>query len=360
MIRAGICGAIHRPAVYDLPQGADLAMLIRMGHGVTPMADLSRVNLDHIVMNDSIYHIPTNGDWGRARTLQDALNEVYAGRSYDLPDSIAASKYDKELKKYTILYIGIPAVYVLITYYPQKKNIQFTHIPNSTILLKNDYRISDLFFTLGIGPTKRIVENRLKVRIDHYLIQDRFTFSGLIDNMGGIDVRLDSSYASEYDLPAGVRHIDGFHSWEFVRFLDLKSRSLKVTDKKSMDVIRHDNFTAEPTQWAIAYEQRNQRQRIILNAMRHAFVGLSKSKQLDVVTNFHKSFETDIENGLLMSLYKDILSSPNFTYGSLPGYYSAEKGKLYFYPDYPSYKLILNSEVRSVLEQIKNKEQTVY
>lgn len=360
MIRAGICGAIHRPAVYDLPQGADLAMLIRMAHGVTPMADLSRVDLDHIVMNDSIYHIPTNSDWGRARTLQDELNAIYAGKPYDLPDSIAASKYNTEIKRYTILYVGLPAVYVLISYYPQSHTIQFTHIPHSTILLKNDYRLADLFFTLGIGPTKSIVENRLNVRIDHYLIQDRFTFSGLIDNMEGIDVRLDSSYAKEYDLQPGVRHIDGFHAWEFVRFLDLKSRNLKVANKMSMDVIRHDNFTADPTQWEIAYEQRNQRQRIILNAMRHAFVSLSKTKQLDVVTNFRKSFETDIENSLLMSLYRDVLSTPNFTYGSLPGYYSAENGKLFFYPDYPSYKLILNAEVRRALEGTRTKEQTVY
>lgn len=360
LIRAGICGAIHRPAVYDLPQGADLAMLIRMANGVTPAADLSRVNLDHIIMHDSIYHIPTSGDGQRARTLQDALTEVYAEKSYDYPDSIAAARFDKEVKKYTILYIGLPAVYVLITYYPEGRNIQFTHIPHSTVLLRNNFRISDIFFTLGIAQTKRILENRLKVRIDHYLIQDRFTFSGLIDDMGGIAVRLDTSYAKQYDFDPGIRHIDGFHSWEFVRYLDLKSRNLKVTDKKSMDVIRHDNFTADPNQWAIAYEQRNQRQRIILNAMRSTFVGLSTSKQLQVVADFHKSFETDLDNALLMSLYKDILSSPNFTYGSLPGYYSNENNKLYFYPDFPSFRLLLNTEIRNALESAKTKEQVVY
>lgn len=339
LIRVGICGAVNVPAVYSMKQGSDLGMLIHRGGGLMTSADLQAVNLDQIVLNDSIYHIPSrpSGLTGvDAKQLTDLMRRVSD------PDS-AASQTEMEIRKYSILYVGLPAVYVLITYYPEFKRIQFTHIPHSTLFLNTDYRLIDLFYTFDIQYTVQVVENCLKQKIDYYLIQDRFAFMDLIDLLGGVNCKLDGPYAKAYSLKPGAGHLDGFHAWEFIRFMDLK---------------RMKDF--EVRELELAYEMRHHRQRIMLNAMRTAFRHLDTKGQMEVITNFKEVFKTNMDRKFLLSLYKDILSVPDFSFASLPGYYSNEKERLFFYPDVPGYKLLLKKEIRTNLEKRGNKKQIVY
>ncbi|MCK9414973.1 MAG: SLBB domain-containing protein, partial [Prolixibacteraceae bacterium] len=166
LIRAGICGAVNSPAVYLLAKGADLAMLVRMAGGFTPAADFARVNLDRLVMHDTIYHIPARGVAGGLPSLMDALKEPLSAPAADISNLVAAEMGQKEIRKFTILYVGLPSVFVLITYAPDLKRIQFTHIPHSALFLNNDYRLQDIFFTVNIKPTVKLLENRLKQKID--------------------------------------------------------------------------------------------------------------------------------------------------------------------------------------------------
>jgi len=325
---------------------------------------MSHVNLDKIVMNDSIYHIPCSGiDNTEARnSFIRELNQTIKSSYVDISKQVVAEFKDKDIKQYNILYVGLPAVFVLINYYPEFNRINFVHIPQSTIFLDNEYRVTDIFFTLGIYPTMQIIQNRLKQKIDYYLIQDRMSFIDLIDMMGGVNIKLDANYAQEYQLKPGPAKIDGFHAWEFIRFLDWKNVPMKVNNDKTLDLVHHDNFEADPRTWEMVFEMRNQRQRYVLEGMRNSFKSLSKSEQLSIIGNFKNVFQTDMKVDLLMNLYNDVLSTKNFSYGSLPGYYSAEGNKLFFYPDIPSFDMLRRSEIRTYLEsrQGKDRQQTIY
>lgn len=362
LIRVGICGAINRPAVYTMREGSDLGMLVRMGRGFSSHANIAKVDLDRIVYHDSIYHIPASGnnDYSKRFSFIKEINQTINASFTDVSKEVTFQTNQKEIKQYTILYVGLPAVYVLINYYPEFHKINFVHIPHSSVFLNNEYRLVDIFFTLGIQPTVKILENRMKQKIDFYMIQDRFKFIDLIDRLGGVDVKLDKPYADAYELNEGSQVIDGFHAWEYIRFLDWRNIKMNVQKNKSIDLIQKDNFQADPGTWERIYETRNQRQRYVLMGMRKAFVGLEPSKQLDVVSNFHKEFETDMTNQFLMQLYSDLLSTKNFAFGSLPGSYSHEGDKLFFYPDIPNFDKLRKELIRNYLETRRDKEQTIY
>jgi anionic cell wall polymer biosynthesis LytR-Cps2A-Psr (LCP) family protein len=362
LIRVGICGAVNRPAVYTMREGSDLGMLVRMGHGFTAQANIAKINLDSIVFNDSIYHIPESGnkDYSKSFSFLKKVNELINASFTDVSKEVTAQTNQKEIKQFTILYVGLPAVYVLINYYPEFHRINFVHIPHSSVFLNNEYRLIDIFFTLGTYPTMRILENRMKQKIDFYMIQDRFKFIDLIDRLGGINVNLDKPYADAYELKEGMQVIDGFHAWEYIRFLDWRNLKMNIQSNREINLIQKDNFQVDPGAWERIYETRNQRQRYVLMGMRKSFVGLEPATQLDVVNNFHNEFETDMTNAFLMQLYSDLLSTKNFAFGSFPGSYSREGNKLFFYPNIPNFDKLRKEQIRKYLETRKEMDQTVY
>ncbi|MDD3079954.1 MAG: LCP family protein [Paludibacter sp.] len=363
-IRVGICGAVRVPAVYTMRDGADLGMLVRRANGFRANADIFKVNLERLLENDTIYHIPARGNGGNDvawslrlnREVKNSIDKSYS----DITQKVSREFDNKEIRKYSVLYVGLPAVYVLINYYPDFNRINFIHLPHSTVFLNNEYRLIDLFFTLDIYPTMRIVEHTLKQKIDYYLIQDRGMFVDLIDRLGGVELNLDDAYAQAYDLQPGRQLVDGFHAWEYIRFIDWRNIGIKVRSEKKRDLIRSDNFEANPRTWERIYEIRNQRQRYVLEGMRHSFKVLSKNQQMDVINNFKKVFNTDMDVDFLMKLYTDILSTKDFSFGNIPGYYGSSGNKLYFYPDLPNFEMLQEQEIREWLEKKYGKTQTVY
>lgn len=362
LIRVAACGCVKQRAVYTMREGSDMAMLIRMAKGFSLNADAIHVDMDKIVLNDSVYHIPCKGASGiklRSEFISQ-INQTIKLSYKDLSKEVVAAAKQKDIECYTILYIGIPAVYVLISYYPEFHRINFVHIPHSAMFLNTEYRLIDLFFTLDIYPTMRILEHSLRQKIDFYMIQDRFNFIDLIDLLGGVDIKLDKPFADEYNLTAGKSRIDGYYAWEYIRFLDWRSIKMTVKSEKTKDLVRQDNFEMDPETMQMTYEMRNQRQRYVLEGMRRSFQALSSSDQLYVVENFKNVFRTDMKAEFLAMLYKDILSSPSFSYGNVPGYYSNEKSKLFYYPDLPSFEMMRKREIRTYLEMRKNKNQVIY
>ena len=182
-IRVAVCGCVKKPAVYTMKEYSDLAMLVGRAGGFKLNADVMKVNLDLIVKHDTVYHIPCKKNKNNQEVYKyvKEVNKEITKSYEDLAKSIVGEENDNEIEYYSILYVGIPAVFVLINYYPEFHRINFVHIPHSTVFLNNEYRLIDTFFTLDIYPTMRIIENRLKQRIDYYLIQDRFNF---IDKLG--------------------------------------------------------------------------------------------------------------------------------------------------------------------------------
>lgn len=361
-IRVGICGAVHVPAVYTMFDGADLAMLIRRANGLKPGADLSVINLDKVLMNDTIYHIPGGASGQPAETdLNQELQKVFAKAYSSLSDEVSKEFNQEDIRQINVLYVGFPAVYMLINYYPDFHRISVTHIPHTARFINNDYRLIDVFFTTGIEATKKILENSLMTRIDYYLIQDRLSFIDFVNLVDGLDLNLDAPYAEYYKLKPGLGHLDGFYTWEYIRFLDFKRIGVKYTPGSRVDVIRTDNFHADAKSWELAYEQRNHRQRTVIAALRRAFAKQDKSQQADIIHKIIKTFETNLSAQLLMDVYQDVLSSSNFTYGNLPGYYGNDsKNQLFFYPDIPSFELLKKEEIRNTLLKAGKKPQTVY
>ena len=361
-IRVGICGAVHVPAVYTMVDGADLAMLIHRANGLIPGANLSTINLDKVLMNDTIYHIPAQGSMQRAETdLNQELQKVFAKAYSSLSDEVSKEFNQEEIRQINVLYIGFPAVYMLINYYPDFHRISVTHIPHTARFINNDYRLIDVFFTTGIEATKKILENSLMTRIDYYLIQDRLSFIDFVNLVDGLDLNLDAPYAEYYKLKPGLGHLDGFYTWEYIRFLDFKRIGVKYTPGSGVDVIRTDNFYADAKSWELAYEQRNHRQRTVIAALRRAFAKQDKSQQADIIHKIIKTFETNLSAQLLLDVYQDVLSSPNLTYGNLPGYYDSDnKNQLFFYPDIPSFELLKKEEIRNTLLKAGKKPHTVY
>lgn len=362
LIRVASCGCVNQRAVYTMREGSDLGMLIRLSKGFSINADALHVNLDKIVLNDSVYHIPCQGATSKSKRNEfiSQINQSIKLSYKDLSKEVVAEAQQKDIECYTILYVGIPAVYVLISYYPEFHRINFVHIPHSALFLNTEYRLIDLFFTLDIYPTMRILEHSLQQKIDYYLIQDRFNFIDLIDLLGGVDINLDKPYADEYNLTAGKQRIDGFYSWEYIRFLDWRNIKMTVKSEKKKDLVRQDNFVMDPRTMEMTYEMRNQRQRHVLEGMRQSFKGLSATDQLYVIQNFKNVFRTDMKVELLNLLYKDILSTPSFSYGNVPGYYSTEGSKLFFYPDLPSFEMLRKREIRTYLEKRQDKNQVIY
>lgn len=364
LIRVAVCGCVKNPAVYTLRESSDIAMLVSRAGGFKLNADVNHVNLERVVLHDSVYHIP-------CRSLNDDtkaygyemvkdVNSIIRTSYTNLTNEIVAESNERELKHFSILYVGIPAVFVIIDYYPEIQRINFVHVPHSTVFLNNDYRLIDLFFTLDIYPTMRIIEHKLKQKLDYYLIQDRFNFIDLIDMLGGVKINLDKPYAEEYNLSSGRNVIDGFHAWEFIRFMDWRNLKMNVDGDKKMHLVSNDNFQIEPKTLERVYEIRNQRQRHVLEGMRSSFLNMEKAEQLKILTHFKDVFRTDMTNDFLMQLYSDLLTTPNFSYGNIPGYYSGEGNKLFFYPDLPSFELLKNKEIRSYLENRKGQKQTIY
>ncbi len=358
VMTVGICGEINHGGIYRIPEGSDLAQLIRKGGGLTYNADIRKIDLGRIAKNDSIYSIPRR-IYSAGTNTGSNLSKAIAQLPEFTPDTFAY--HEKEIRHLSILYIEFPSVFMLVNYYPDQKRLSMVNIPHSTILLNNDYRLVDIFFTLGIGPTVKILENNLGQHIDYYLIQDRLSFISLVDMVSGIDLPIDQPFAEAYHLKAGTRRVDGFYTWEYLRFMDTKRMNGKLIPSKELSSALDDKYKIPPKDLQLAYELRQYRQRNVISALRHAFMQALPAEQVTIIQNIMKSFETNIGKELVFSLYKDLLSVPGFSLGTLPGYYSDLLDKLYYYPDIPGFKMLRNQEIRKYLNQDdQTKPQAIY
>ncbi len=360
IIRAGICGAVKQPAVYSIPIGADVSTLIRLAKGITADADITNDDLSEVVLNDTIYHIRSRGDKSRQDGFYGEVKDILSKTNSYSSSDINTQKPDTTIRQYNVLYIGLPAVYLLIRYYPTIKRIEMTYIPHSTTFLVNDYRLIDIFFTLDVNPTMHILENKLGCKIDRYIIQDRPGFIDMIDALGGVEINTDKSYADAYNLEPGKNRLGGFHTWEYIRYIDMKSIKALYTKGKDVDLIRHDNFKADPSAWQQIYDVRMHRQQLVLSAMYKTFSGLQVEKQMDFAQKFPHFVRTNVDKDFLLSMYGDIHIKPQISINVLPGYYTYEGDKLFYMPDIPQFKMLYNQLERGNLKNTDKREQIIY
>ena len=361
VIRAGICGEVRQPAVYSMPRGSDLSMLIRRAGGLSPDADTGPLDLSLQLSNDSIYHIGSRPVEARIR-----VDEPYYEASLaSLPgaDYLAGLQPpERELPpEINILYVGLPAMFVIINYMPQLGRVNLTHLPAATVFPHSRLRLVDAFLLLGPGPVLRLISHQLQIPLAHYIIQDKFGFQQMIDLLGGVELDADEAFSSHYRLRGGRMRLNGFHTWEYVRFLDMRRIQLIRTDLRPQDLITEDPYTADPTLWQQAYELRHQRQRYVLEAVRQAFNQLPLAVQMNRLTQVVQTFETDLTAAHVAGLYQDqAFSLPAYSYGQLGGYYENNGKNLFFYPDIPSFTMLRNELIREALVEKETKRKTIY
>jgi len=206
-IDVGICGAINRPAVYRLQTESSLANLIVRGNGLKLDANVDSIDFNERLLDKRIYHIPYRSN--KFDVYRDSIKIT----------KVSSKKVVNEDKEINILYVGYPALYYILTYNKAKRKAVFTFIPYSTVFLNNEFRIIDIFFTLGIGSTVDILMKSLNKKIDYYYIQDKASFVRMIENFGGIEIDVDKDFAAEYRLKEGRQMLNGELCYNYISFI---------------------------------------------------------------------------------------------------------------------------------------------
>jgi len=339
-VRAGICGAVKIPAVYNVPKGADLAMLIRRAGGLTTDADIRNVDLDVIIQHDSIYHIPR-----RVRRPDDPDDAVSHISPWDFERLLAIPPADTDvtqefpdIEQLNILYVGFPHVFIIINYYPSLQLANLMHVPYTTVFWGNEVRLMDIFFTMGIEMTAQVLSTRLQTTLDYYMIQDRASFTEMIDLLNGIRVNIDDHFAESYNLQPGPARVNGFLAWEFIRF-----RGPYFFESYS----RTRSAYETPATRRTAQEMRYHRQRLVMTGMQNAFNQMSTTEQLGKVNQLRRTIESDLTIGRVQDLFQALRQTPRLQYGTIPGYYAEDSD--IFYPDIPSLNQFKNQMIRDQL-----------
>ncbi len=339
-VRAGICGAVKTPAVYNVPKGADLAMLIRRAGGLTTRADIRNVDLDVIVQHDSIYHIPA-----RVRRPDDPDDPLARISPWDFERLLAMPPVDVDLppefpdiEQLNILYVGTPHVFIIINYYPSLRLANLMHVPYTTVFWGNEIRLMDIFFTMGIETTASVLANRFQMKIDHYMIQERFSFIEMIDLLNGVRVNIDEQFAESYNLEPGPARINGFLAGEFIRF-----RGPYFFESYTLRRSAYETPATRKT----ALEMRHHRQRLVMTGMQNAFNQMGTTEQLTKMNQLRRTIESDLTIGRIQDMFQALRQTPRLQYGTIPGYYAEDRE--YFYPDIPSLNQLKNQMIRDQL-----------
>ncbi len=348
-IQAGICGEVVNPGIYTCPEGADLAMLIRRAGGLTSHADIRNIDLDYLIFNDSIYHIPAR--LSRRRTVPEEDLFIDPEKMPFVPEKQHAKPFDDildypEIRQLNILYSGDSRTFILINYFPDYKLANLLLIPYTTVLYSSGITLQDLFFTQGVQQTMRVLENQFSIKIDHYLIQQRGSFIDMIDSLKGVEVKISEEFAASYNLTAGTLHLDGHHAWEFIRFMghpygysEIRSFGLMLDPYRS------------PAIYKAALITRHHNHHHLMQSMQESFKQLNSAEQILGLYKLYRSVETDVSLNTIWGLYwlyQDITGPIRVSYGLFPGYYDDET---FYYLDTPSYNKLKQVFIR---EQFKS------
>ncbi|MDP4209504.1 MAG: SLBB domain-containing protein [Bacteroidota bacterium] len=401
-LTVGICGPVRKPGIYKLPEGSDLSQLILEAGGLRNTADIRTIDLNLILKNDSVYLIPLRE---KIRDSVPSLPSVDLSQIQSKSPAMPVPINIPEIKSINIFYVEFPSIFMLVTYYPDQKRVSIVNIPHSSVFLYDNNRLVDFFFTMGVNVTKNLLERVLHRRIDYYLIQDRMSFIETINKIGGINIPADKYFAEAYHLTASTRHLDGFQTWDYMRFVDMKrvnsnfnmadnnqtqaatnlslarqreavsrlskfngrrfsatemkaisqdphlaSKTLKEYQSKAASMAINGDVLISGRDQELAYGLRNNRLHIVVKAMREAFLQLPAVDKISVVQSTMNSFQTNLGKELLFRMYKDLLSSNDFSFATIPGTYSDEGRNLYFYPNISNFINLKNEELRNMVK----------
>lgn len=335
-ITAGICGAINKPSVNRLPINSCLADLIQLGNGVKHNADLRHIDLNTVLQNDSIYHIPfrRKNDFKLERSAIDNMPVIRTSQNKG--------------EEINFFYVGYPALYFLINYNTKTNRTLVTYIPHSSLFLDNEYRLIDVYFTLGREYAIDMLSKSLGIKIDYYFIQDRKSFINMIDGLGGLDIDVDEWYAEEYDLKTGMQKLDGFHTFEYIRFIQDKTKRSNIFKGKRLE---------------LAYNLRQSRMKRTIKALFVNFKKSSANKQISSLASvmLDNNTETNIRMSAISQLVQQVVDNQYIDFETIEGYYIKKNINLYYIPtEWNSKKLRKQNKLDNYQVIKGNKEQILY
>ena len=125
-----------------------------------------------------------------------------------LTDTIMVLSYNKTTKKTSL--VSIPRDLYIRIYGTKEDKINSVY--EIGVLRKN-----------GLGFTKKLISRITGVYMDNIVILDFSSFKQVIDDLGGIDIELDSPFNEkqqwgyEFSLPVGINHLDGEKALYYAR-----------------------------------------------------------------------------------------------------------------------------------------------
>lgn len=340
-VTAASCGCVKDRGVYRLPEDSDLASLVYASNGLTPYADIRHLDLEQTLVFDSVYHIPCRSE--KMDIADPDLQPLMPS------DSLRKAAAGEELKNF--LYVGLPAVYILIQYSITHKIINIIYIPHSTVLLQNDYRLIDYFFTLGIEPTVDILCRKLKQPVDHYFIQSKTSFIRMIDELGGLRLNIDERFAAAHDLEHGKQLLDGALAYEYIRFVDQKRHFRSKGGTKSLEDLK-----LETSKLQLAFAERQVRQKKVINALHQKFNFDRLQENIPTIKTLLKegSMDTSIDYETAIWVFRHLMEGTRISFGTLPGTYKTAGNNNYYIPGGPGFELLQRQKTRELFELNKS------
>ena len=111
-----------------------------------------------------------------------------------------------------------------------KKNAALLSVPRDTRVKIKGHgwdKINAAFAYGGQKLTRETVQDFLGIKLDNYVLVDFRGFKGLVDAVGGVDIKLEKRMyyydpydGFEIDLRPGMQHMDGKTAMQYVRYRD--------------------------------------------------------------------------------------------------------------------------------------------
>ncbi len=238
-IYAGIGGAVVDRGVYPITEGETLYELIQKAKGITPNANLEKVDINQLLTPWETYCIPYSSELSKS--------EPKPVKVYSEPE-VKLKNYKQDIEEVNIVYAGLPRTFILITVYPELELIKVGHIPWYTIIPNSNKELRTLYemYLIG-GPSSLVksVEALTSLDINHYFAHDRKSWMKFIDHLQGIKVDIPKEFAKQYRINSGIHIIDGYTSWRYITYISEDMRKIDVTTGSHNRIKRQKDFMRE-------------------------------------------------------------------------------------------------------------------
>lgn len=332
-VSVAVCGAVNSPGVYSLPVNSSIGELVSKAKGFALNANMHNVDIEKILKKDSVYLIPFN------RNKSDVMRAEVID---EMPTLEIAKKANKG-ESINFLFVGLPALYFLINYNTETNKTLVTYIPHSSLFLDNEYRLIDVYLTLGRSYAVDLLQKSLGIKIDYYFEQDRASFIRIVNELDGLDIELDEWFAEEYHMKPGMHNLNGFYSYEYVRYIQKKTKRT---------ILKGDRLE-------LAYNLRQKRMKQVIKAMLIKFKKSGAGDMIRTVASvmLGNNSDTNIDIKAITKLIRQVSDKPELSFQTIKGYYIKKNTNLYYIPTEWNYNQLRRKEVLDNFNVIKAKSK---